>query len=53
MSSGKLKITVVEAKLTRDTETFGKMDPYAVLNLRGQKFKTNVLDSAGKNPRWN
>ena len=53
MSSGRLNLTVVEAKLIRDTETFGKMDPYCVLNLRGQKYKTNVLDGAGKNPKWN
>jgi hypothetical protein len=27
-TSGKLKLTVIEAKLTRDTEMFGKMDPF-------------------------
>ena len=53
MSSGKLQLTVCEAKLTRDTETFGKMDPYCVIALRGQKFKTKVMDGAGKTPKWN
>jgi hypothetical protein len=27
-TSGNLTITVVEARLTRDTELIGKMDPY-------------------------
>jgi len=51
--SGRLTLTVIEADLKRDTETFGKMDPYAVLTLNGQKYKTKVLDGAGKKPKWN
>ena len=27
-TTGKLRLTVIEAKLTRDTEFFSKMDPY-------------------------
>jgi hypothetical protein len=39
--SGKLDITVVEAKLTRDTEFgFNKMDPFISLQYREQAFKT-------------
>jgi hypothetical protein len=34
MTSGRLRIHIVEAKLTRDTETFGKMDPYVVISTR-------------------
>jgi hypothetical protein len=33
-TSGKLRVYIVEAKLTRDTETFGKMDPYCIINTR-------------------
>ena len=29
ITSGKLKLYVIEAKLTRDTEWFSKMDPWA------------------------
>jgi len=29
--SGKLKLTVENAHITRDTETVGKMDPYVKL----------------------
>jgi Ca2+-dependent lipid-binding protein len=43
-STGKLKLTVKEAKLTRDTEmAFNKMDPYCELKYRQQDFKTKVL----------
>jgi hypothetical protein len=42
--SGKLKLTVKEAKLTRDTEAmFNKMDPFCKLTYREQSFKSVVL----------
>lgn len=52
-ASAMLHITCIEAKLTRDTETFGKMDPYCVITVNGKKNKTKVLDGAGKTPKWN
>ncbi len=46
-----LNIKIVSAELTRDTETFGKMDPYLELFIGDELIhKTKVLDSAGKNP---
>ena len=51
-TSGTLNLTVIEAKLTRDTETFGKMDPYCVLETRQQQFKTVTHENAGKAPKW-
>lgn len=48
-----MKLTIVEARLTRDTEFFGKMDPFAVCEYRQQKFKTKVKQNAGKTPVWN
>ena len=44
---------MIEARLTRDTEAFGKMDPYVKISTRQQQFKTNVKDGAGKQPVWN
>jgi hypothetical protein len=41
-TSGKLAIHVMDAKLTRDTETFGKMDPYCILETRMQRVRTKV-----------
>jgi hypothetical protein len=50
---GNLKLTVVEAKLTRNTEIgFNKMDPFCVLTLGDLTHKTKVLDGAGKTPKW-
>ena len=46
-------MTVIEARLTRDTETFGKMDPYVKISTRQQQFKTAVKNGAGKTPMWN
>ena len=43
---------MIEAKLTRDTEWFSKMDPYVVIETRNQKLKTRTLDGAGKTPKW-
>ena len=51
---GLLDIKIVEANLTRDTEMFGKMDPFLELKIGGQQVKkTAVKDEAGKNPVWN
>lgn len=51
-TSGSLRVQVIEARLTRDTEFFSKMDPYAILETRMQKFKTRTLQGAGKAPKW-
>ena len=48
-----LKITIVEAFLTRDTEIFGEMDSYVVMTFGGQVMKTDVHDESGKHPVWN
>ncbi len=48
---GPLNIKIVGAELTRDTEMFGKMDPYLELFIGGELIhKTKVLDDAGKSP---
>lgn len=50
--SGTLVLRPICAKLTHDTETFGKMDPYCVVVMGNQKHRTRVHDSAGKFPNW-
>lgn len=39
----------------RDTETFGKMDPYCLLEnvTTGQQYKTPTDEDACKTPKWN
>ena len=39
-TTGTLKIQVVEANLTHDTEWAGKMDPYVKLKLNGAEWKS-------------
>ena len=47
-------LVVHEAKLYRDTEQFGQMDPFVQLTTsEGAKHRTRVLQDAGKSPKWN
>ncbi len=50
--SGSLVIKPLQAKLTRDTDTFSKMDPYCQVVIGGQTVKGKVCSSGGKNPHW-
>ena len=50
---GKLSIKVISAKLTYDTEIFGRMDPYAVLKIGYETLKTRTANDMGKTPVWN
>jgi hypothetical protein len=49
---GSLIIRPICAKLTHDTETFGKMDPYCVVKLGSQVQRSAVASNAGKFPNW-
>jgi Ca2+-dependent lipid-binding protein len=44
---------ILQGQLFRNTEIFGQMDPFVVIDYDGKKYKTKVLDDAGKNPIWN
>ena len=33
-TSGALRLEIIEARLTRDTEFFSKMDPYVIIKTR-------------------
>ena len=50
---GKLKVKVIEADLSRDTEWFSKMDPFCKIIYNNKENKTVVKDEAGKTPKWN
>ena len=52
-TSGSLRVEIIEARLTRNTEFFSKMDPYCIIESRMQKFRTKTKQGAGKTPRWN
>jgi hypothetical protein len=51
-TSGKLRVHIIAAKLTRDTETFGKMDPYVIISTRMQRVRTKTAMNQGKTPQW-
>ena len=53
MSKGELILKVIEARLERDTETFGQMDPIVELSYGDQSFKTTEKTDAGQHPVWN
>ena len=53
VGSGKLLVKPLTAKLTRDTETFGKMDPYCKIWLENEIKKTKTHQDGGKYPSWN
>ena len=50
---GSLIVIIKEAKLTRDTEILGKMDPFVVMKAGDFEVRTSVKESAGKTPVWN
>ncbi len=49
---GTLFVNCKTAKLFRDTEFFGKMDPYVKCIFGTEQKKTKTHQNAGKNPRW-
>ena len=48
----RLRVMVVEARLTRDTETFGKMDPFIEIKHQGKTHSTPAHQDGGKTPKW-
>mmetsp|Transcript_9846 Transcript_9846/g.16205 ORF Transcript_9846/g.16205 Transcript_9846/m.16205 type:complete len:109 (-) Transcript_9846:264-590(-) len=52
MARGKLKVDVEEGKKLKDTDAFGKCDPYVVLRVGTTKKQTAVRNNAGKNPQF-
>ena len=51
-SSGLLQLKVLQGKLTRDVQTFGKQDPFVLIKYQGNEYKTKVHEDGGKTPAW-
>ncbi|KAL5973327.1 hypothetical protein ACLOJK_029977 [Asimina triloba] len=51
--SGILEVQLVDARGLRETELFGKMDPYVILQYRSEERKSDVARGQGRNPTWN
>lgn len=43
---------VLEARIKRDVEVVGKMDPYVILKLRDDQWRSATCEDGGKNPKW-
>ncbi len=52
-TAGKLLVTVVEARVETDLNTFGDMDPYVEIEHRMERFKTKTCTNGGKEPKFN
>lgn len=52
MTTGTIVIKPLTAQLTRDTDTFSRMDPYVKVILGTRSVTTTVAKKAGKNPNW-
>eukprot|EP00276_Gloeochaete_wittrockiana_P005123 CAMPEP_0184657288 /NCGR_PEP_ID=MMETSP0308-20130426/18399_1 /TAXON_ID=38269 /ORGANISM="Gloeochaete witrockiana, Strain SAG 46.84" /LENGTH=264 /DNA_ID=CAMNT_0027094953 /DNA_START=199 /DNA_END=996 /DNA_ORIENTATION=+ len=53
MVNGKLHVTIGGCRKLKDTETFGKMDPYVIIRIGGQKNRTKTKENAGRSPVFN
>ncbi|CAN6472160.1 unnamed protein product [Victoria cruziana] len=53
MSRGMLEVFLVGAKGLQNTELLGKMDPYVLIQCRGQEHRSSVARGQGSNPEWN
>ena len=49
---GVMRITLVEAHLTHNTEVLGKMDPFVKFVCRDQEYRSYTAKDHGKHPKW-
>jgi Ca2+-dependent lipid-binding protein len=52
MHKRELIVKPTTARLTRDTQTFGRMDPYIIFKIGGAQQKTKTHEAGGKTPNW-
>ncbi|OIW04458.1 hypothetical protein TanjilG_32650 [Lupinus angustifolius] len=53
MAIGFMEVQLVKAKGLYDTDKFGRMDPYVLIQYKGQEKRSSVAKGQGKNPVWN
>ncbi|KAG2439060.1 hypothetical protein HYH02_006587 [Chlamydomonas schloesseri] len=53
LDSGTLTVTVEAAYDLKDPEWVGRQDPYCVIRVGGQTFRTRTAVDGGRNPVWN
>ena len=50
---GILRVEVIQGWIVKNTEVWGKMDPYVVMKYQKIKYRTRVHDAGGSTPVWN
>ncbi|XWS65984.1 hypothetical protein CRYUN_Cryun05aG0161300 [Craigia yunnanensis] len=53
MAAGILEVLLVSAKGLEDTDFLGGMDPYVIIQYKGQERKSSVARGGGSSPSWN
>ncbi|EXC20172.1 Elicitor-responsive protein 1 [Morus notabilis] len=53
MAVGIMEVLLVNAKDLGDSDFFGDMDPYVLIQYKGQELKSSVARGRGGNPVWN
>ena len=51
-NAGILTITIIEAKLVRDTHTFGEMNPLVMIKSKDKVHETKIHNRGGTHPVW-
>ncbi|XP_019432938.1 PREDICTED: elicitor-responsive protein 1 [Lupinus angustifolius] len=53
MAIGFMEVLLLKAKGLHDMDIFARMDPYVLLQYKGQERKSSVHHGGGSNPVWN
>ncbi|XP_022764532.1 elicitor-responsive protein 1 isoform X2 [Durio zibethinus] len=53
MAVGILEVLLVSAKDLENTDFLGRMDPYVIIQYKGQEHKSSVIRGGGSRPSWN
>jgi Ca2+-dependent lipid-binding protein len=47
-----LSLEIVEGQLIKDTELWGEMDPFVLVQYQDVKYKTATVKDGGRKPKW-
>ncbi|PON44743.1 C2 domain containing protein [Parasponia andersonii] len=53
MATGIMEVLLVNAKGLKEADFFGHMDPYVLIQYKGQERKSTVARGQGSSPSWN
>ncbi|KAE8671965.1 Calcium-dependent lipid-binding family protein isoform 2 [Hibiscus syriacus] len=53
MAAGIMEVLLVSAKGLEDSDFLGDMDPYVIIQYKGQERKSSVARGDGSSPSWN